>query len=93
MCTENPKRQRQKRCLPETANTCTQKLRTRHFWALSIPALWVRPPGRDPNPIEPPTERRPSHLRERQVRAPPQVPMEAGFTPPTEVILLSCIRI
>ncbi|MAF51391.1 MAG: hypothetical protein CL694_00020 [Chloroflexi bacterium] len=29
MCTESPKRQRQKRCLPETANTCTQKLRTR----------------------------------------------------------------
>ena len=26
---ENPKRQRQKRCLLETANTCTQKLRTR----------------------------------------------------------------
>jgi len=29
MCTENPGRQRQKRCLLETANTCTQKLRTR----------------------------------------------------------------
>ena len=29
MCTESPKRQRQKRCLLETANTCTQKLRTR----------------------------------------------------------------
>ena len=29
MCTESPKRQRQKRCLPETANTCTQELRTR----------------------------------------------------------------
>ena len=29
MCTENQKKQRQKRCLPETANTCTQKLRTR----------------------------------------------------------------
>ncbi len=26
---ENPKRQRQRRCLLETANTCTQKLRTR----------------------------------------------------------------
>ena len=26
---ENPRRQRQKRCLFETANTCTQKLRTR----------------------------------------------------------------
>ena len=58
-----------------------------------VVTLVVRRPGRDPNPIEPPTERRPSHLRERQVRAPPQVPMEAGFTPPTEVILLSCIRI
>ena len=30
---ENPKRQRQKRCLLETANTCTQKLRTRHCGA------------------------------------------------------------
>ena len=29
MCTESPKRQRQERCLLETANTCTQKLRTR----------------------------------------------------------------
>ncbi len=28
-CTERPRRQRQKRCLLETANTCTQKLRTR----------------------------------------------------------------
>ena len=61
----------------------------RHDFSVQV----ARPPGRDPNPIEPPTERRPSHLRERQVRAPPQVPMEAGFTPPTEVILLSCIRI
>ena len=31
MCTENPGRQRQKRCLLETANTCTRKLRTRHI--------------------------------------------------------------
>ena len=33
---ENPKRQCQKRCLLETANTCTQKLRTRLFGVFAV---------------------------------------------------------
>ena len=34
---ENPKRQRQKRCLSKTANTCTQELRTRPCGVFAVP--------------------------------------------------------